>query len=342
MGNKSVSKTDSRCVQIDGLRGIAALIVILSHTHILDQGGVANAIFFAITGFLFINPFRNDYERKFLSPKNILKFYYSRALRILPVYYTVLIGVVLITGFKVMPFEKWVHNLYFTDSYDHFWYVHALVRDILIMPLIMMLFIFISDKVRFLKNDLVRSLFFLVLGAIVRNLFILFQLYDIRICQFMVGISAGYLFRYLLNRPELMTKVKSFTLAGTTLIISLFLLIVLTSFNVTNLFFPDTYFMVGWEYPYLTSVFAALLLLAVVIYDKAVIGRIIGSKPLLFFGKITLPLYLIHWFFLPVFQPLHNKYITFIGVLTVAAALSWPLDYLVSKGTALLTSKKKK
>ena len=106
MGNKSVSKTDSRCVQIDGLRGIAALIVILSHTHILDQGGVANAVFFAITGFLFINPFRNDYERKFLSPKNILKFYYSRALRILPVYYTVLIGVVLITGFKVMPFEK--------------------------------------------------------------------------------------------------------------------------------------------------------------------------------------------------------------------------------------------
>ena len=340
MDNKSLAKTDNRCVQIDGLRGIAAIMVILSHTHILNQGGVANAIFFTITGFLFINPFKNDYERKFLSPKNTMKFYLNRALRILPVYYIVLIAVALVTGFSVIPKEQWIHNLYFTDAYEHFWYIHALVRDLLIMPWIMTAFVFISDRIRFLQNDIVRSLFFLISGAIVRNEFIFLDLFDIRICQFMVGISAGYMFRYLLNHKKTLNRIKEMSLAGSTLIIALFLAIILTSFNVTNLLFPDTYFMVGWEFPYFTSVFSALLLLAVVIYDKGIIGRIISSRPLLFFGKITLPLYLIHWFFLPFFQQFHNKYLTFIGALAVSALLSWPIDYLISKGIALLNGKK--
>ena len=340
LGNGSVARADNRCVQVDGLRGIAAIMVVLSHVHILDQGGVANAIFFAITGFLFINPYKNDYERKYLSPKNILKFYLNRALRILPFYYIVLIAVVLITGFKVIPKEQWIHNLYFTDWYDHLWYIHALVRNYLIMPVVMMAFVFLSDRIRFLQNDIVRSLFFLVLGALVRNEFIFLDIFDIRICQFMVGISAGYMFRYLLNNPALLKKIQDMRVAGNTLFISLFLAIILSSCNVTLLLFPDIYFRVGLVFPFFTSIFAAILLLAVVIYDKGTIGKLIGSRPLLFFGKITLPLYLIHWFFLPVFRSFFNKYLTFVFALAVSSFLSWILDLLVSKVTGKLKSKK--
>ena len=96
------TQPSTRLLQFDGLRGIAIIIVVLSHCNIMNQGCAANGIFFALTGFLLLNPFKDAYEQRFFSVWNILKFYKSRAVRILPAYYLVLLIVYLQTGFTVI------------------------------------------------------------------------------------------------------------------------------------------------------------------------------------------------------------------------------------------------
>jgi len=331
----------NRCIQIDGLRGIAILLVILSHNDILDQGGVANAIFFTISGFLFLNPFKNDYERRYLSPKNILKFYGSRALRLFPTYYIVMLFVFIFTGYKIIPKILWIPNLYFCCFYEHFWYIHALVRTCLIIPIVMMVFLFISDRVKPLQNDLVRALFFLLTGAVIRLAYMHFNPFDNRLYQFMVGMSVAYVFRYIINHKKLHKAIKDMSLMGNTLITCLFLSIILSSGDVINMLDPNKYFLVGWIFPYLTAVFAGILLLAITIYDKGFYAKVLSARPLLFLSRLSLPLYLIHFFFVPVFQKLPSVFLAFLCDLAVAIILSWPLDLLLTKAINAIFGKKK-
>ena len=86
MSSDSV-KVSEHFAPLDGLRGIAIIIVVLSHCGILYQGGIANALFFALAGFFLINPFKDSYEKRFLSIRSLLKFYKSKVIRILPAYY---------------------------------------------------------------------------------------------------------------------------------------------------------------------------------------------------------------------------------------------------------------
>jgi peptidoglycan/LPS O-acetylase OafA/YrhL len=118
-------QSSTRLLQFDGLRGLAIIIVVLSHCNILNQGGVANAIFFALAGFLLINPFKDAYEQRFLSIWNILKFYKSRAIRILPAYYLILFFIFFQTGFNVIEKDVFIKLLYFGDIHGHLWYIYS-------------------------------------------------------------------------------------------------------------------------------------------------------------------------------------------------------------------------
>jgi len=331
----------NRFLQIDGLRGIAIILVIMSHNRILNQGGISNAIFFVISGFLFINPFKNDYERRYLSPKNILKFYGNRALRLMPTYYIVLLFVFIFTGYKIIPKILWIPNLYFCNFYEHLWYIHALVRTLLIIPIVMMVFLLISDRVKPLQNDIVRALLFLVSGGIIRLIQARYFNFDIRLYQFMVGMSVAYLFRFIRNHPKLHKAIKDMSLAGNTLITCLFLAIILSSGDVINMLDPEKYILVGWTFPYWTAVFAGILLLSITIYDKSIYANILSSRPLLFMSRLSLPLYLIHAFFVLAFEEMESRLLAFTIVLVISIAISWPLDFLLTKAINAIFGKKK-
>ena len=81
---------EKRNSSLDGVRAIAITLVVASHTGILGQGGLGNAIFFCLSGFLAAIPFKQDVEKDFLSIKTILNYYLNRLIRILPVYYVVI------------------------------------------------------------------------------------------------------------------------------------------------------------------------------------------------------------------------------------------------------------
>lgn len=332
-----------RCLQIDGLRGIAILLVILSHNNILNQGGVSNAIFFTISGFLFINPFAEDYERKFLSPKNILRFYGNRALRLLPTYYIVLLFVYILTGYRIIPKILWIPNLYFTNFYEHLWYIHALVRTLLIAPVIMTVFIRISDRVKPLQNDLVRSLVFIIAATVVRLSYIRLSIpFDNRLYQFMVGISVAYMFRFIRKDKKLYKAISDMSLLGNTIITSLFLMIVLSSGDVINMLDHEKYILVGWQFPLLTALFSGVLLLCIALYDRSFYAKILSSKPLLFFSRLSLPLYLINSFVLFLYDGIKSDILRFICVLATTVALSWPLDLILNKAIKVISSRARK
>ena len=201
-------QSSTRLLQFDGLRGIAIIIVVLSHCDILNQGCAANGIFFALTGFLLINPFKDAYEQRFLSVWNILKFYKSRAVRILPAYYIVLLIVFLHTGFNVIKKSVFLNLLYFGEIYEHLWYVYAYVWLMYVIPFVFVILLLLAKKIRFLRNDLVCACIFLVLSALIRVFYLTNDMFDIRLDQLMLGISAGYFFRYLRKNDKVFKSVK--------------------------------------------------------------------------------------------------------------------------------------
>jgi peptidoglycan/LPS O-acetylase OafA/YrhL len=82
----------------DGLRGIAASLVVVHHTVIFNThiGQTAVDVFFALSGYLIMNILLSGRERIEAGTSTIgaelRRFWINRALRIFPVYYLVLIG----------------------------------------------------------------------------------------------------------------------------------------------------------------------------------------------------------------------------------------------------------
>ena len=84
---------------IDGLRAISVILVILFHAKILKIGFIGVDIFFVISGFLITNILIDG--KKF----NILKFYERRARRLLPVLFFALIIATILSYLFLFPSE---------------------------------------------------------------------------------------------------------------------------------------------------------------------------------------------------------------------------------------------
>lgn len=330
---------NGRRTQIDGFRGIATILMVMGHCGILNLDGISNAIFFAISGFLFINPFKDDYELKYRKVGEIFRFYKNRALRILPTYYIVLLAVFLITGFRMIPREHFIRILYFGEAYLHLWYMYDLVRILLIVPVVMFLYQSAAKKTSFLRNDLVCMAFWLVSAGIIRLVIIHFDLYNLRIYQFMIGIAAAYLFRFIRKQEKICNLIRKYSIIGNALIFYLYAFIILSSDSILSLLVPSMKTKcIGWMYFYTTSLIMSLLLILIVLYEDGFWGKVTGSKPFALIGRLSLQMYLIHYFLLPD-TDYPSKYIVFIIVFTVSLCLSWLLDVMVTKITRIIEGK---
>ena len=74
--------------ELDGVRGIAVILVILSHVGIARGGFIGVDIFFVLSGFLITVLLLQEYDRD--GHVNLKKFYIRRALRLLPALYLLL------------------------------------------------------------------------------------------------------------------------------------------------------------------------------------------------------------------------------------------------------------
>ena len=321
-------RTAEHFVQLDGLRGFSIILVVFCHCKILIHGGgIANAFFFALAGFLLINPFKERSEERFLSLWGILRFYGSRAVRILPGYYLVVLLVYFQSGDYWFTKEQFLRLLYFNELWGHFWFIFSYFWVTFFIPFIMLLFLLVSKKIKALKNDLVCSVVFLVLAGILRLLCLGLDVMDIRLDQLMAGIAAGYLCRYIRNNDKFKVSIAKFKTAGDILILFIVLLmIIFSSEKGLNLIYPgfgDTSF--GWDYLYISALIMGLLIIFTCLFKEGIAAKIFRIKPLVFVGKLSYPIYLLNYLIALQVRP-KSEFFWFICVFSASLVLAYLMD----------------
>ena len=89
---------------LDGLRGIAILLVVLTHTSVLPNGYVGVDLFFALSGFLITTLLYEEWDRA--GRISLRRFYGRRARRLLPAL-GLLIAVALVVDLLCYPLTGW-------------------------------------------------------------------------------------------------------------------------------------------------------------------------------------------------------------------------------------------
>lgn len=120
---------------LDGIRGLAVLIVLASHTNsfgLSGQGSVGVFLFFALSGFVLTLPFADRPERIF-QPREFWHYFANRALRIVPAF---TVAVLFLRWYMDKSWTWACLNLSFYAGWNHLWSVAEEVQFYLLFPLV--------------------------------------------------------------------------------------------------------------------------------------------------------------------------------------------------------------
>ncbi len=309
----------SRNAALDGLRGIAVLAVVLFHAtmtlghhwwsvqqllKLTHAGWLGVDIFFALSGYLITGILRGSKVRKPALSAYLSWFYYRRALRIFPLYFGVLILLLLIPQlFPVLQDENyrrfvdmqlwfWLHaaNLpreiygaatpvleFGKFELTHFWSLAVEEHYYLVWPLMVF---FLS------RSALLLSAFAITALSIILKL----QLLDLpavlvatpkQLAGLAIG-SAAAIYPQLFGRR---------TLAGVALVFC----ILLISFDVTQ--------QTAWLFSPLIALLVACLCIDVS-GPGSLFAKLLSGRLLVLFGKYSYGIYVYHYLFAPSFRGL--------------------------------------
>jgi peptidoglycan/LPS O-acetylase OafA/YrhL len=323
-------------LDIDGLRAIAVIPVVLYHAHLLRMPGgfVGVDIFFVISGYLITGLILNALEKGRFS---IVDFYERRARRILPALFVVLVVTSVAAYLFLLPHNlrdygrSLIATLFFFSNilfsrqsgyFDapsemkpllHTWSLAVEEQFYIVYPLFLFLIARYFRKRYFLA---VAAAFVLSFALSVRQLHTdsvaAFYLAPPRAWELMMG---GVLALRVL--PELKNRLAANILGLTGLVLifySVFVFSAETPFPGYNALFP--------------SVGAALIIFSGS-GQESWAGRLLSTKPLVFVGLISYSLYLWHWVLLVfaryyLIRPLTRmEAAVVIAAAFIAASLSW-------------------
>jgi peptidoglycan/LPS O-acetylase OafA/YrhL len=153
---QSVSGNRERIPGVDGLRAIAALIVIANHwyfNYYRQQEGpigiIGVTIFFVISGYLITGILLRTRESGDGLSRNIITFYVKRSIRIIPIYYiTITVGILAGLACFVQVSPAWYYfyvcnfrplfGLFDFGAAGHFWSLAVEEQFYLVWPLLML------------------------------------------------------------------------------------------------------------------------------------------------------------------------------------------------------------
>lgn len=317
----------ARYKELDGLRGIAAFAVFVSHAikmiHwkpddaaylIADRIGIAAVdLFFVLSGFCLILPYI-DNDR----PVNVINFIIRRILRIYPVYLAVIIISVIsrsniFSGEQINGLTGWFNSFWtaeisFMEVINHFFLIVGGYRTDIINPVIWTLIIEMKASLvlpfvfPFIRKYSIRyhAIYIILIGMIgtQAELFGFFSL-------FLLGcILARY-------RHPVTILIRNFAAKLLTVLIAFVLFVLQFVMPVFN----------HWQTHYMLGLMAAIIISLVLSADR---GTLFLCKPVAsFLGEISYPLYLVH---LPVMITIASL----IFPATSSVFLVWSITLVIS------------
>ena len=321
-------------LQLDGLRALAALVVVYSHWmpkpyHLgLPLGPMGVQLFFVISGFLITGILLQC--RTHGNPGHSLRaFYARRALRIFPLYYAVLLIVFLLDVKGVREMAPW-HAAYLSNIYmflrgdwngftSHFWTLAVEEQFYLVWPAILLLIP---------TRRIIPAVWLLIL----------------------IGIGSMFLLPILLPDNRLTTTLtnSNFTALGTGALLALARAGTVPAFAARCLWGAPVFLLVtlfrisGFEAATLRPaqdlsyiVFATWLVGMASIGFSGWFGTLLASPPLTYLGRISYGIYILHhlmtpavgalgqWANIPWLHHGLTMYLAKAAITFTAASLSW-------------------
>ncbi|AHF84133.1 acyltransferase [Rhizobium leguminosarum bv. trifolii WSM1689] len=269
---------------LDGLRGVAALLVVGAHIglifpitapHLVTMGDEAVGLFFALSGFLMAHL----YGSRPVTKENVLDFLVSRFARIYPVYLVAVVLVAMLSSMQNLDFVQpivsgtdFVRHVFLLGSSGVFWSIPPEIQFYLLFPV---LWLCLAQPHRY-SGVIVGLTVAVVVDGLVElpgpGIVLVSKL-----PYFLFGALAGIMHSYWNSWvPSVLTGIST-----------LFLLVV---------FFTYRHILPGFspEFWSLQSAVAASVIVGLVARQPPIATRVLAAAPVRFFGKISFSLYLFH------------------------------------------------
>jgi peptidoglycan/LPS O-acetylase OafA/YrhL len=293
-GVKPAMGTDrhERLDALDGLRGLAAAMVIADHTcgWFTGLGATGVWIFFALSGFLLARPFIHNAD--FVLSLDYMSGYFRRRfIRILPMYYTYIFVVFIISG----RFNLGILHALFLEGDGHLWAIPQEMLFYLLFPLVV-LCIYLP-----LKNYQRIVPFLLLLLLVAWNHFIgiekiwLLGMDHNRLRPYFGIFLVGAFFSSIystywvsIDNNSLFKKVAARLASPAGICILIFFILVSTGhiFNRKNIYSQEYFGFYGF--------LAGFLIFCILAARGKILDRILTLAPLRALGIVGLSLYLVH------------------------------------------------
>lgn len=299
---------------LDGLRGYAVLLVLLQHwlgsdhfLNSLNNGLIGVTLFYVLSGFLITGILLKNKAAALDVKTQFKNFWARRILRIFPIYYLLLLILVLI-GFQdirqqLLYFATYTQNILFYSSDQnfgyliHFWSLAIEEQFYLIWPVLILLIRL--DRILILILLTIAGGLFFRLSAHMGILNIAVNPINYHLMGSIDLFGYGAFLAFMSSRSLHIIKTVLIFMGGMlTVILSVKLLI-------NHL-----------DYLSLIGVLAMGLIFSVLHFPQQLIKLIFCNAPIIRLGKISYGVYLIHYFMYPFNHWLHK--------LCISQQLKWP------------------
>jgi peptidoglycan/LPS O-acetylase OafA/YrhL len=295
--NRKRSSHGDSLFALDGVRGLAVLIVIASHSDafgLSGQGSVGVLLFFTLSGFVLSLPFY-DAPKRILDPAEAARFFINRVLRIVPIF------VVAVLVIRLQRGETWewaFANLAFKSGWLHLWSVAEEARFYALFPLVI-------AALSLLKTKIARSVLLGVMIFIAWK-FQYFHMIDMlsggAVVQFyfwffLAGILSAILYGSLQQYASV-GFVRA-TLGSAPLLMAPLLFATPDSaFNtIWRPLFPSIpagFSLNGWHQPEMWCVVFIVCLVGVTVVQRSIASRLMQSRVMRHLGLLSYSMYLFH------------------------------------------------
>ncbi len=295
-----------RLNQFDGLRFLASMTVVASHTAALGlygQGGVMVSLFFVLSGFFMAMPVKKDGEEKFLSPKGWIVFYVNRIVRIIPLYWGSLLLVYWLFDKVFVNPQQLLQNMFFVNCWGHLWFLQHEMLCYVLAPVLMLLIALVKKYLKVPDFGIGAGIF--VLSIAVHYYFNYVSGFRLmgngkpqpfRIGLFVLGIAFGYIYK-----SGILHTIKG---RGLSLALDAISALIMAGVFVSAPRFLEKInpalknYMVGWTLPWVCGFVGGILLLLLAVNPGGIISRLLSLKWFVRFGRASYGIYVLHFFML--------------------------------------------